>query len=287
MEPFFIIGNPRSGTTLFRLMLNSHSRITVPPECGFLTWLYPKYGSKNFLESTILESFIDDLLVTKKFETWRISKARLIKHFDELRVSDYGEAAAQIYYAYSSLGDKKSLLIGDKNNYYVKELEIIKRIYPRCRFLFIVRDGRDVAASYREVMFSNIKDEYAPLLPVSIDAIAQEWVSNNQLIIKELKSIKMHFLIRYEDLISEPKLVLKEVCKYLKIPYEEEMMNFYLHNDEPVDFLKWKKKITTKLDNKSIGRFRHDLSGMEISQFESTANDLLAYFRYKPASDSF
>lgn len=42
-EPVFIIGSPRSGTTLLRLMMNSHPRIVVPPECGFAVWWYEKY----------------------------------------------------------------------------------------------------------------------------------------------------------------------------------------------------------------------------------------------------
>ena len=40
---FFILGNPRSGTTLLRVILHSHENIIVPPECGFLTWLYKDY----------------------------------------------------------------------------------------------------------------------------------------------------------------------------------------------------------------------------------------------------
>ena len=36
MDKVFILGNPRSGTSLFRLMLNSHSMINATPECGFL-----------------------------------------------------------------------------------------------------------------------------------------------------------------------------------------------------------------------------------------------------------
>ena len=39
----FIIGNPRSGTSLFRIMLSCHPEIIVPPECGFIQWWHDKY----------------------------------------------------------------------------------------------------------------------------------------------------------------------------------------------------------------------------------------------------
>lgn len=42
--PIFILGNPRSGTTLLQLMLACHPRLAVPPECGFALWLYDRYG---------------------------------------------------------------------------------------------------------------------------------------------------------------------------------------------------------------------------------------------------
>ncbi|MDC3391597.1 sulfotransferase [Candidatus Thioglobus sp.] len=50
------MGNPRSGTTLLRLILTSNSKITIPPECSFIIWLFDKYSnwkpsdSSNFLK---------------------------------------------------------------------------------------------------------------------------------------------------------------------------------------------------------------------------------------------
>ncbi|MDE2234040.1 MAG: sulfotransferase, partial [Gammaproteobacteria bacterium] len=55
-EPFFVIGSPRSGTTLLRLILTSHPQIVVPPECGFVTWLYPTFGEWGLSEFTIPEN---------------------------------------------------------------------------------------------------------------------------------------------------------------------------------------------------------------------------------------
>ena len=47
--PFFILGNPRSGTTLLRLMLNNHPSVAVPMECGFAVWLHDSYkGIRTF-----------------------------------------------------------------------------------------------------------------------------------------------------------------------------------------------------------------------------------------------
>ena len=43
-DPVFILANPRSGSTLFRLMLAAHPSIVIPPESEFIVKLYPKFG---------------------------------------------------------------------------------------------------------------------------------------------------------------------------------------------------------------------------------------------------
>ena len=56
---FFILGNPRSGTTLLRLMLNSHPKLGVPPECGMIQWWNEKYKNKNLQD--VYDTFINDI----------------------------------------------------------------------------------------------------------------------------------------------------------------------------------------------------------------------------------
>lgn len=43
--PFiFIVGRPRSGTTLLRTLYDAHPNVNIPPECQFVVNLYGKYG---------------------------------------------------------------------------------------------------------------------------------------------------------------------------------------------------------------------------------------------------
>ena len=70
-NPFFILGNPRSGTTLLRLMLDAHPKMTVPPECGFIVWFYDKYKSWSDSDKSTLniQMFIEDLQTAKKISS--------------------------------------------------------------------------------------------------------------------------------------------------------------------------------------------------------------------------
>ena len=79
-EPIFVLGGPRSGTTMLRLMISAHHSICIPPECGFALWLHEKY--KDWNKSQGYTQFLEDLLASKKFET------RKLKGDDILRVID-------------------------------------------------------------------------------------------------------------------------------------------------------------------------------------------------------
>ncbi|MEE2987827.1 MAG: sulfotransferase, partial [Nitrospinota bacterium] len=72
-SPLFIIGNPRSGTTLLRLMLTCHPNICIPPESGFMIDLYKTYYRCQ-VDSKSLQNFITDVLSSQKMETWKITE---------------------------------------------------------------------------------------------------------------------------------------------------------------------------------------------------------------------
>ena len=86
--PFFILGNPRSGTSMFRLMLNAHSKITVPPESGFALWFVDKYSNIEFNQEIYLQ-FINDLFIAKKFETWELDSEKVLQLINKEKPSSY------------------------------------------------------------------------------------------------------------------------------------------------------------------------------------------------------
>ena len=77
-SPLFVIGNPRSGTTLLRLMLTCHPAVIIPPECGFVIWLKRKYFNWALADSgntAIVNELVNDLFECRKFETWELDQA--------------------------------------------------------------------------------------------------------------------------------------------------------------------------------------------------------------------
>lgn len=278
-QPFFILGNPRSGTSLLRLMLNSHPEITVPPECGFLLWLSEKYTDLENYSARTYSQFVNDLFKTRKIETWGIQRDELLKTIEEEKPETYADLAALVYLHYAKKRGKNSLLYGDKNNYYINETTKIKKLFPTSKSIFIVRDGRDVAASYLSIAKKNIKSEYKPNLTESIPEIALQW-KRSTLYAKEQIGNPNSCIIRYEDLVREPTQTLEKVCSHIDSYFSKEMLNFHLNNDEPTEFLQWKAKTKKPIDSASLSKYKEELTKDEIISFESYAYEALKAFHY-------
>lgn len=285
--PVFLIGNPRSGTSLTRLILTSHSSVTVPPECGFLLWLAPKYrdwtqdrGSCRVLQ------YVDDLLACKKFETWGLRKEWVVREIENSAPADYSSLSSCVYLAYGRMLGKESDVIGDKNNYYIRHVHDLLSIYSKARILHIVRDPRDVACSYRALADLKSSSPYAPSLPYDPVDIARQWVENIASVASACGGLPSDriYTVRYEDLVSSPEDTIAGMCAWLGVGFEEQMLSFHSLNRsyglEPVETLDWKRKTLEKIDGSSVGRFRQHLTPHQASMICQTAGREMKAFGY-------
>lgn len=288
-KPIFVIGNPRSGTSLLRLMLTCHPCIVIPPECGFIVWLYSKYKDWNIDSSNnnfYIKSFIDDLFNSKKFETWKLDKTIISKEIKLSTPKNYSELCFLIYCCYGISISKKFKIWGDKNNHYLHHLNDISNIFPYARYLHIVRDGRDVACSYRNVMSIKSASLYAPNLPTKINKISTEWkdsVTKIEHFFSQLQA-KYSYTVKFEDLTANPVDILSQICRWLKISFESKMLNFYIENQlnhlEPLETLDWKKRTLEPIKSDSVGQYRKMMNCRDQLEFMTIAEGTLKKFGY-------
>ncbi|MCH4823798.1 sulfotransferase [Gramella lutea] len=290
-EPLFVIGNPRSGTSLYRLILTSHSDICVPPECGFIQWWYEKYKTWNLSNTnndSEVQLFVEDLKTSKKIETWNLNYEELRFNISgNSRIESYADLCLFVIESYARQQSKTPEFLGDKNNYYVKHLDLLYTIYPKAKFLFLIRDGRDVACSYLAISKKEIKSKYKPHLPTDIEEIAKEWSENNEQILKFSKRLPQgnFHILKYEDLVTGFDESLKDVCNLLELPFEQSMRQFHEYNQnkqlEPSETLEWKQKTREPIDKKNIEKYKSEMSEVQQKLFEKIAASTLEKFDYK------
>lgn len=285
IQPVFILGNPRSGTSLFRLMLNSHQNIVATPECGFSHWLlneYHNWSDKDNVER--VNKFIQDVQNSKKFETWYLQNDEIKKIITNYRPKNYAELVTCVYLAYAENPSQVSI-VADKNNYYINHIEGLPKIWPQAKYIHLIRDGRDVACSYKGIKEVQADSKYIPKLPTDIKEIAEEWKENNRRI-AEIKNwnTENYYVLRFEDLVLEPKRTLNKLMRFLQVTFDNNMLEYFNQNtkrsQEPIETLAWKKKTQEKPDKDRVGRYKTLLSFEEIQEFNLLAYSELIKYNY-------
>ena len=269
MIDFYILGNPRSGTTLLRLMLTTNDEINIPPEAGFSVWLYE---NTNLNENFTIDNFLVELKKTKKIDNYDICFNELRDFMYQNNVVDLISAFSLVYKFNTIKQGKHNALIGDKNNFFINHLDTLNNISPNAKYIHIIRDGRDVACSYRELMNKKIESIHAPILSQDISEIAKEW-SENILSIKEFTDTKNSIVVRLEDLIEYPVLNVK---------FDAKMLEFYKNKKdyEPKEYEQWKQKNKLPIINDNY-KFKKLLRKNEIMTFQNIAKSELLNYGYE------
>jgi hypothetical protein len=188
--------------------------------------------------------------------------------------------------AYGDVIGKRFAIWGDKNNFHTHHLPELAELFPSARFLHIVRDGRDVACSYREVMALGSTSPYAPVLPVEIERIAAEWGANVDRAAEFMARLgaARGRTIPYERLVGEPEAAVRELCAWIGVEFEPRMLAFHLENRrlglEPELTRDWKRRTLEPVSGEKVRRHDRELDAGERAAFERLAGAPLRRFGY-------
>lgn len=213
---FFIVGAPRSGTTLLSSMLNAHSEIAIPYESNFMVHCYNKYGlSPDLYNDSTLESLIEEILSGYFVSKWEPSITKEDLNYNNCR--DLPSLINEIYHCYARKKGKS--IWGDKTPGYTKDIYVLNRIFPNAKYIHIIRDGRDVALSLLSKIWG----------PRSFPIAIRFWREVVSLCQVQLAMIseERYVELRFEDLVKHPESNLKRICSMLGVEFQSEMLSDY------------------------------------------------------------
>jgi len=252
--PVFIIGCPRSGTSLTSQLLE-FSSYGSPIETHFIPKYYKKLGSYGDLkQNRNLEKLLKDILKERPMVQWKLEID--IVHFPEMLTGyEYSEIVNKMCQILFKQFGKSSW--GDKTPDYIFDLDIIFGLFPDSKYIYIVRDGRDVALSL-------LRKEWGPN---NIFSCAEYWKKCNQKSsLLDLMRKKGQVLdIKYEDLLCQPAEITKSIYKFLDESYPENALRNLINSINKNNFDKWKREMKAK----------------NIKIFEMVASDTLKLFGYE------
>ena len=270
---FFIVGRGRSGSTLLARMLDAHPAIAVAEESLFIMSLAGRYGRGRW-DARRVRRFSRDLWYEERMRRWGLQRdaleATLAHGADE---ATFPRLCADVYAASAAArGKGDARLLGDKNPHYGLLVPALARLFPRARFIHLVRDYRDNILSYRSVRF----DLSSP------GGLAYRWKRYNEAILAAARAMPDRCLrVRYEDLVASPESELRRICRFLGVPFTAEQLRFHERGGR-VD-LAWHRNASRPPDLDRAGRWRTRMTAAECAAADRICQPLGEALGYAPS----
>ncbi len=215
----FVVGCPRSGTTLLQSLLAANSQVVSFPETHFFDRLFSDRLLFNVL----------GLASWKAQFHWNVLVTELGHPEFTTAVPGYAIFWRQYAHAYVHMLDTLTLaqdktIWVEKTPEHLDEVDRIEKIIHLPKFVHIVRPGIDNIASLYAAG-QKYPETWQPWY-ATIDQCIDAWVEDAR---KSLScsSRANHRVVMYEELVSTPQRTLTELCAFLGLPFEESMLSDY------------------------------------------------------------
>jgi hypothetical protein len=279
----FVVGAGRSGTTLLRLMLDSHPQLAIPPETHFIPRLAESLGGAPVDGP----AFAAALAGERRFGDFGLAEAEIADRVGGSAVP-LADALRGFYGAYAQRHGKPRW--GDKTPGYVDSLRLIRELLPEARFVHVIRDGRDVALA------ASARNGKSPgrCARVWRDAVCEAR--------DQAAGLEGYLEVRYEDLVRDTEATLRQVCEPIELEWDPAMLRYHERAGERLRELGdlpgrkiGGREATAELRRSfyelnsspplesEIGRWRTGLERDDLVEIEAKAGELLAELGYEEA----
>lgn len=268
-RPVFIVGVPRSGTTLLASLISSHHEISCGPETQFFNQTtieerekavndpeWPKHGVKLVTQLHLAGKpvFRHFDLSTEDIENYLCEKAPSQRALLESLTVQFSQKQGKRLWAEKTPG-------------HLHHVEEIKRIFPSAKIIHIVRDPRDTSRSMSEV----------PWASDSLVVNAYRWCEDMR-IARDLSC----FTMRYEDLLDEPDEVMGSLFRYLNVgPSQADYSVIQPNSSVVAKGEKWKSKVQEPIDPTNAFKWKKGMESHLVETISLICCEGIEYYGYE------
>lgn len=234
-SPVFVVGPLRSGTTMLRLMLDHHPKLNI-----FGEFEYAVAAVETGDTWPDRETYLRWLDMDRAFADDRVAVNRSL---------DYPDLVRSFLAEHAKKQPQKPIIGAAVHS----RFDLLPKLWPKARFIHILRDPRDVARSTLQMGWAG-----------HVYYGANYWVGPEQRweVLTRLPE-SQRIDVRYENLVRQPVEELTRLCNFLGVEYDAAMMDY----DRNTTY--------AKPDASLIEQWRRKLTAYEIGLVEAVCGDLL------------
>lgn len=274
----FIMSSERSGSNLLRRILGRSSNLATPPAPQLFrvfSDLVPYYGdlqNEEACRALVADCIRMVSLGGTKFD-WA-TPFSVEEVMEKLSRKSLTGVVAALYDLYADKSGTEGWVC--KENDLFDHASSIRSLIPDAKFIYLVRDGRDVAVSEKKI----------PTRSRHVFYTAEKWKKEQQTAVRSYQELPQRdrLLVRYEDLLEDPKAMVEKLCERMEIPFEEAMLEH--HKDEKADDEASRSRFWENLSKPIMAgnkkKFQKELTEKERYLFEQVAGEGLKMLGYEP-----
>lgn len=265
LNPIFVVGHARSGTTLLATMLGRHPRLSATPESHFFNEgryaLAPQYKSGA---STVARR-----IATTRLRHFEFTEGDLTALLQTAPMTDSGVITALLSAFLARSGKAR---IVEKTPVHIRHIDDILTCLPSARIIWIQRDGRACIASLRKVDWASH----------DITALSRQWTRNMGFGLIAQRHHPANMLVtRYEDLTANPQSEMTRILGWLGEPFDPATLDA----SQQVTTISaaeedWKANVRKPIQSDRADAWRNELTADQIATANTNMGPMLRRLGY-------
>ena len=275
MKHVFITGCPRSGTTMLASILGNGDSCVVAPESHFfIDFIYKHLPNDSAIASKAeLITFFNN---NYRFKQWRIEASNIKISPENINSSNYIaiiENTIKLFAEKYSKPTDSEIIRVDHTPSNIKDFDTINELFPKSKFIFLVRDPRAVFSSIKRL-------DWGPNSSLKLSKLWIEYAAA-YFAVKSRYQNRI-FLIRYEDIINNPQPQIKKLFDFIGIEYNDAVLEGDGFN-VPEYTASQHALVGKTLDKNRIDKWKKEIKKEDVQIIESQCRAVMHAFNYVPS----